>query len=73
MGGFKNFWKGNSWWAALFWFLGGGCMAWLWSYIFSRTGNPLHFIFLSVFVVFSIYNLVKFVTFLKARGKKQLS
>lgn len=72
MSGFKTFWNGNSWWAALFWLLLGGCVAFIWAYIFSATGNPIHIILFLAFLGFSIYYLVKFVRLIRGRSKKQL-
>jgi hypothetical protein len=72
MSGFKNFWNGSSWGGALFYFLGGGCVAFIWAYIFSATGNPIHIILFLFFLGFSIYYLVKFVRLVRGKGKKQL-
>jgi hypothetical protein len=72
VGTFKTFWRGDSWWAALFYFIVGGWVAFIWAYLFSATRNPIHVILFISFLGFSIYYLVKFVRLIRARSKKQL-
>jgi len=73
MGVFKTLWKASSWWAALIWFLVGGLAASIWGFIFFRGGNLIHLAVFIVFLVFSIYYLVKFLRLILGKSKKKLS